>query len=161
MFPLMPPIPEEMNPAPAWVAAEATYTVSLDAEREEAHLTMRYRFDPLNRGWYMATLSGPQLIADRVSGPVSADARGLYVIIGPGTAPVMVTIEGTVPAPGGSLQLPILPALRQRVEVEAPGLEVEMPGLVDGYLSQSSLLMMQFVPARTGPPPDKSGACLL
>ena len=153
MFPLMPPIPEEVNPAPAWVAAEATYTVSLDAEREEAHLTMRYRFDPLNRGWYMATLSGPQLVADRVSGPVSADARGLYVIIGPGTAPVMVTIEGTVPAPGGSLQLPILPALRQRVEVEAPGLEVEMPGVVDHHLSQSSLLMMQFVPARTGPPP--------
>ncbi|MFZ5482263.1 MAG: hypothetical protein ACOZNI_36215 [Myxococcota bacterium] len=132
-------------PAPAWLPIAATYRVRVPAEGP-LQLEVSYRFRALREGWLDAALIGPGMVVTGATGPVVAAPSGVYLVLKPGTGETTVTVRGSLEGSPGSASLGVLPAAAQRVIVEAPGLDVEVAGAVDGALAAADRLALTWAP---------------
>ena len=135
-----PPLP------PSWTAADATYRVHIEPEGP-ATVEATYRFASVRDGWLEATLVGPGLVVDAVTGPVVAAPSGVSVVLPPTERSATMKVRGTLdPAEPGHLTLRVLPAAKQRVIVDAPGLDVRVTGAVGDMLAASEVLDITYTP---------------
>lgn len=131
---------------PAWLAAAAVCRVHID-EAGAATLTLDYTFQPLRHGWMDVRLVGSELAVTRTDGPVLPEPDGLHLILGTLHTPVQVEVVGSprTETPGAA-RIPVLPAARQEVVIDAPGWDVEVAGAVGGGLSGRDILDVRWVP---------------
>lgn len=127
---------------PAWIPGEAAYHLRVVGERVEVE--MRYRFDPLS-GEAQEILIPAAFAVTGASPNLAAAPGGLRLQLGP-DLPAEVVLSGVLHAPGHALRLEVLPAARQRVSVDAPGLAVEVEGAVGEVLLPTGSLVARWAP---------------
>ncbi len=155
LIPLLIPLAlaEPTPRAPAgWTALSAEWTVSIRPD-EPVRLTARYTLASVDADADQLTLVGPELLVTDAPGPVVATPGGLGVALNPDRTRIEQRVEGLyVPDTAGSLSLGILLAARTHVTVDAPGLDVTIPGAVQGWLAPTDRLSVTWVPHVEGEP---------
>lgn len=140
-------------PAP-WLADVATYTVTRLSDAE-AEVRLRYRFRALDDRWDEQRVADPSLRVLAVTGPAARGPAGVYAVLDPARRAHEVEVVGRVDLQRGTLDLPVLPAARQRVVVEAPGMVADVAGDFDGALAHASRLTVTFAPPSDRPPREE------
>ncbi|MDP2304935.1 MAG: hypothetical protein Q8P18_02795 [Pseudomonadota bacterium] len=140
-------------PAPlGWTAVSAEWTITIRDE-EPVRVSARYTLASSDARAGQLTLVGPELLVLNAPGPVVATPDGLGVSLNPDRSRLEQRIEGLYDPPSpGALSLAILPAARTHVTVIAPGLDVTIPGAVDGWLSPTDHLSLSWAPHLEGEP---------
>jgi hypothetical protein len=135
------------EPAPVgWSATEASFRVVI-RDGEPVRVEGRYRLDTPDARAALLRLVGPELLVTDVSGPVAATPTGLELALGPDGRHHEQAFTGLyTPPSAGRMQLSVLRAPRTRVEVDAPGLDVEIVGAVDGWLAATDRIEVSWRP---------------
>ncbi len=130
----------------AWGATDATWRITVPAEGP-LQLDLEWRFTALRPGWLDAPLVGAGLVVQEVTGPAVPTPEGLRVVLGPDGATAVVRVRGTLdPHRAGAASLAVLPAGREQVVVDAPGLDVRVAGATDGWLAAADTLSLSWAP---------------
>jgi hypothetical protein len=136
----------------AWVAQSAELRVEI-REGQPPRLDATYRFERVADGWLDARLAGPGLVAEVADLGVGGGPDGLRLVLGPDRDGATVHFTGWLAdAATDHAALAILPAARQHVTVDAPGLDVAVEGALDGWINHGDRLAFSWAPARTEPP---------
>ncbi len=138
---------EEPERAPmTWGATDAAYTITIPTEGP-LRVRLQWRFVAVGSAWMDVPLAGPGLVVDTVTGPATAGSYGLRALLAPGSTTATVTVTGTLdPTGAGAATLAVLPAARQRVTIDAPGLDVTVAGATDGWLAAADTLRLTWKP---------------
>ena len=139
--------PWSPEPAPVgWSATEATFRFVI-REGEPVRVEGRYVFQTPDARGEVLRLVGPEVALTSLTGPVAATGEGVEIALGPDQRRVEQGFTGLLtPKSWGTLTLDVLPAARTRVIVDAPDLEVDVVGAVDGWLPASDSLQMTWRP---------------
>jgi hypothetical protein len=150
------PSPWSAEAAPSgWGAVEARFVLRI-REGEPVRVDAEYRLaSPDDRGQNVV-LVGPELLVTEVVGPVLATPQGLQLSLGPDVRTLTQRFSGLLPNESeGNASLTVFPAARMHVEIDAPGLDVEVAGAVDGWLSPASSLAFSWQPKVDEAPPER------
>jgi tetratricopeptide (TPR) repeat protein len=139
--------PWSPEPAPVgWSATEATFRFVI-REGEPVRVEGRYVFQTPDARGEVLRLVGPEVVLTSLTGPVAATGEGVEIALGPDQRRVEQGFTGLLtPDSWGTLTLDVLPAARTRVIVDAPDLEVDIAGAVDGWLPASDSLQVTWRP---------------
>ncbi|MDP2307885.1 MAG: hypothetical protein Q8P18_17800, partial [Pseudomonadota bacterium] len=139
--------PEEAEPAPlSWGATDATYRITIPPEGP-LRVELEWAFTAVAPAWMDVPLAGPALVVDTVTGPAIAGAYGLRALLSPTARTATIAVTGTLaPSRPGAASLAVFPAARQRVIIDAPGLDVTVAGATDGWLAASPGLSLTWKP---------------
>ncbi len=135
------------EPAPVgWSATEASFRLVI-REGEPVRVEGSYVFQTPDAQSAVLQLVGPEVVITSLSGPVVANESGVEVALGPDSRRVVQSFTGLyTPSSWGALALHVLPAARTHVEVDAPGLDVEVANAVDGWIPASDALNVTWRP---------------
>lgn len=140
-----PPLDEVERPSIVWGATAARYEVAIPTDGPLT-VTLEWDFSSPAPGWEELRLVGPELVVREVTGPVTSGPAGLFAVLPPGKA-TTVRVVGTLDRRGpGAATLEVLRAPRQRVAVDAPGLDVKVAGEMDGWLAAADTLALTWAP---------------
>lgn len=142
------PLALAADPPVDWIADEAVY--HLRVTDTQVVVRGEYHFRPVGGGFAVRTLVGPGMLVQEAPSGVLARDEGLVIQLGPGLRQD-VSFEGTLDSTSASVSLGVLPAVRQRVEIDAPGLEVTVDGAVGGVLAQADHLDVRWEPVHARP----------
>ncbi len=144
-------------PPVTWGATDARYTVTIPAEGPLL-VTLEWTLAGTTPAWAELPLAGSGLVVRSATGPVVAGPAGLFALVPPSAARGGATIRvtGTLDPTGqGAASLRVLPAARQRVIVDAPGLDVTVAGAHDGWLAAADTLALTWAPRVTTEAPPR------
>ena len=150
LLPVAPALAESpWSPPPApvgWSATDATFHLVI-RDGEPVRVEGRYTFTTPDDRSAVLQLAGPELVLTELSGPVLATKSGVELALGPGSRQHVQAFAGLYePTTPGALNLGVLPAARTQVIVDAPGLDVEVAGAVDGWLPAGERLRVSWRP---------------
>lgn len=145
---------EPERPAVPWIADEAAYTVRRLSEHE-AEVRMTYRFSALDDRWAEQRIADPALRVLQVTGPASRGPGGVYAVLDPARRVHTVELVARADLRHDRLDLEILPAARQSVQVDAPGFVAKVQGALDGALANASRLSVTLSAAAPRPPREE------
>lgn len=136
-----------------WTATEAHFVLHI-REGEPVVVDADYRFaTPDFRGGSLK-LVGPELLVTYASGPVVATPSGLEMALPLDRMTARQQLSGLyVPNREGAGSLRVLSATRTHIRIDAPGLDVTIPGAVDGWVESRSILSFSWQPQAEGAEP--------
>ncbi|MES2643604.1 MAG: hypothetical protein V4850_29230 [Myxococcota bacterium] len=145
--------PDAVEPAPlSWGATDATYRITIPPEGP-LRVELEWVFSAVAPAWMDVPLAGSALVVDTVTGPATATAYGLRALLSPRllqngrSSRATIAVTGTIdPSRPGAASLAVYPAARQRVIIDAPGLDVTVAGATDGWLAASDRLALTWKP---------------
>ena len=136
----------------AWAPIDADYRVHVPAEGPLT-VEITWRFAATRPGWWDGPLVGPELVISDVTGPAVATRGGLVATLSPGEGVATIVVHGTLdPSAPGAASLAVLPTPRQHVHLDAPGLDAEATGAIDGWLASTDRLQLAWRPHVATPP---------
>lgn len=139
---LLLPLSFAAEPAPTdWVADSARYHVRIVTDAA-LDVSGEYQFTAISGDPAERILVGANLLVLDTSGNTLATSNGLMFQVAS-----RARFRGLLsPSTAGEAELTVLPAARQHVEIDAPGLDVTVDGAVDGWLTNADHLILHWAP---------------
>ncbi len=138
---LLPLLLAAETPPTDWVADDAHYRIRIVTD-SALDVSAEYHFTAIGGNPAERILVGPELLVLDTSGNTLATSDGLMFQVSP-----RVNLRGLLtPVTAGESTLAVLPAARQHVEIDAPGLDVTIDGAVDGWLANADHLVIHWAP---------------